>query len=455
MATALTRDLGRFVAQLRFDELPRDAVSVVQTGFADCVGVMIAGAHEPAVQLLLSTLAPAPGESTLFFSERTACAPEAAWINGVSAHALDYDDVAQRGHPSAVLVAAILAEAQALGASGKDMVTAYAAGYETWAELADRDPGQYHDKGWHPTAILGAIGASAACASLRKLDASKAAHAIALGASQSAGIMANFGTMTKPFHAGRSAHAGVISARLAAAGFTASLDALEHPQGFLSAVSPAGKFDVEQPVRAGSSWKLTRDKLSIKKYPLCYCTHRCLDAVLDLIHANPVEAKDVSRVIASLSRHQATILRNHLPQTGLEAKFSMEFAMACALVAKRAGLTELQDEFVRRPDIQALMKRVVVEPDDREDPATPGKAFYDLVTIECGPQRRLESRKVKEIRGGPELPLKPEELWTKFQDCLQAGQSRVSARELFDCLSSLEKLPHVNRLPGLRAANVR
>ena len=451
MTTELTRKLGEFVAWLRYGQIPAGAISVIRTGFTDCVGVMIAGSVEPVVQLLAAALKPPPGEATLVFGPNTAAAPEAAWINAAAAHALDFDDVALRGHPSAVLVPAILAEAQAIGASGREMMAAYAAGYETWAELVRREADHHHAKGWHPTGIFGAIAAAAACASLRKLDASEATHAIALGASQSAGLMANFGTMTKPFHAGRAAHAGVISARLAGAGFTASPDALEHPQGFLSAVSPAGRINVEMPVEAGTNWKLTRDKLSLKKYPLCFCTHRALDGLLDLIAANPVAAEKVGRVTVSISRTHATILRNHLPQTGLEAKFSMEFAMASVLAAGRAGLVELQDHFVRRPEIQALMPRVVIEIDEREDPAQPGKAIYDLVRVETADGRRLESARIKQVRGGPEQPLTRAELWAKFDSCLQVGPGGVPARKLFDALMSLDQLPHVSRLPGLGA----
>src|SRR5215470_1436506 len=245
-ALPLTQALGRFVAEIAFARLPEAAVRTTRLGFTDSIGTMIAGSPEPCVQILKKTLANGRGgEATLYFSSERRAAPEAAWINGTAAHALDYDDVGVRGHPSAVLVPAILAEAEALGASGRDMLAAYAAGYETWAELAEREPGHQHRKGWHPTGILGPIGAAAACATLRHLDAERATHAIALAASQSSGIMANFGTMTKPFHAGRAAHAGVISARLAGLGFTAAVDALEHPQGFLWAVSPEGRVDRE------------------------------------------------------------------------------------------------------------------------------------------------------------------------------------------------------------------
>ena len=449
MTTALTAGLGRFIAELRYEDIPAEAREYIAIGFTDCVGVMIAGSKEEAVHIMTSTLAPAPGEATLVFGPGSASALEAALVNGIAAHALDYDDVAQRGHPSAVLVPAILAEAQALGASGKDMMVAYAAGYETWAELVRRDSDHHHEKGWHPTGIFGAIGAAAACASLRKLDAHQATHAIALGASQSAGVMSNFGTMTKPFHAGRSAQSGMLAARLAANGFTASPDAFEHPQGFLSAVSPKGRFDLQMPIEAGTKWKLVGDKLSVKKYPLCYCTHRALDAMLDLTGEQTIDPAKIDSVTVSTSRLNSKILRNHLPQTGLEAKFSMEFAMASALIAKRAGLAELTDEFVLSPEVQALMKRVTVQPDDREDPEKPGKSPYDMVTVQTVDNRRLESAKVKHIRGGAELPLKREELWTKFQGCLQTSPRPFAARDLFDALMSLEKVAHVNQLPGL------
>jgi 2-methylcitrate dehydratase PrpD len=313
-----------------------------------------------------------------------------------------------------------------------------------------REPDQHHEKGWHPTGVFGAIAAAAACASLRRLDPEKAAHAIALGASQSSGIMANFGTMTKPFHAGRSAQSGMLAARLAANGFTASLDALEHRQGFLSAISPKGRMDVEGPVQAGKTWRILDEKLSVKKYPLCYCTHRALDAVLDLMKATPIDAARIESVTVSTSPHYAGILRNHSPQTALEGKFSMEFAMACALTTGRAGPAELRDDLVRSAHVQALMKRVSVRTDDREDPEMPGRAPYDMVIVETADKRRIESAKVKHVRGGPELPLERAELWTKFEGCLRLNPPRFGARELFDALMALDEAAHVNDIPGLQ-----
>lgn len=435
----LTRDLGQFVSDLSPNRVPDAATAIARTGFIDCIGVMFAGREEEPTRLLKDVLQPAPGPATLYFGEQTAGAPEAAWINGVAAHALDYDDVALRGHPSTVLVPAIMAEAETLDASGRDMVVAFVAGYEVWAELGRRESGYHHGKGWHPTGIFGAIAAAAACAHLRRLDPAQTAQAIALGASQSAGLMANFGTMTKPFHAGRSAHAGVMAARLAAAGFTASMDALEHPQGFLAAVSPEGKVDRESKAEGlGETWRITRSGLAVKKYPTCYCTHRAIDGMLELVRAQDVKPGDVAAVTVTLSENFATILRNHLPQTGLAAKFSIEFAMACALIARRVGLAELTDDFVRRANLQALMPLVSVQLSTEPDPGYPGAAFSDQVTIRLASGGELVGEAVHRARGHIDNPLTEQDLFTKFEDCLSVGHSVVPAAVMFDRLKAME-----------------
>ncbi len=446
MPDALTRSLAAFVADLKFEAIPEKALPVVRLGFTDSTGTMIAGSIEEAPKLLEKVLAPGAGNASLYLAGPRIPAPDAALINATAAHALDFDDVALRGHPSTVLVPAILAEGESLGATGAQLATAYAAGYEVWAELAGRDPDQHHQKGWHPTGIFGPIGAAAACASLHGLDVERTAQALALAASHSAGLVANFGTMTKPYHAGRAAHAGVTSARLAAAGFTASPDGLEHPLGFLAAVSPGGKADRDSPSKIGKEWQILKQGLSIKQYPLCYCTHRAIDGMLDLLAVHPLRADDVERIVVSTSRRNATILRNHRPQTGLEAKFSMQFAMASCLVARRVGLVELTDAFVQRADVQRAMPKVTVVADDREDPKRPGDAPYDLVMIETRDGRSLESEQVRRERGSPGKPLSEEALWAKFSSCTAVGNPTLDARRLFNALMSVDRQPGVAAL---------
>jgi len=436
----LTREIGAFVAGLSFEQLPREAVEVARLGFIDTIATMIAGAKDEAPQLLRRALSPPSGEATLYFTGDTAPAPEAAWINGTAAHALDYDDVAVRGHPSTVLVPAILAESESLGASGNEMIAAYVAGYETWAEVANRDPGHHHRKGWHPTGIFGVLAAAAACARLRRLDAEKAATAVALAASQAGGLMANFGTMTKPFHAGRAAHSGLVSARLAGLGFTAALDAIEHPQGFLSAVSPEGLCDRESPARLGREWHIVKNRLSIKKYPACYGAHRAIDGMLDLLDKRPLQPEQIARITASISKTRSLILRNHRPQTGLEGKFSMEFAMAAAVIARRASLREFTDAFVRRPEVQDLMQKVVIETNENYDPEVSGAAVYDQVKVELVTGEMIEGAQVRRARGAAELPLGEAELFEKFRTCLDAGGARISPEVLFGRLQRLEQV---------------
>ena len=450
----VTRQLGAFVASMGTRNIPAEAFEVAKLGFTDCIGTMLAGGVEEAPRIVREVLKAPNGASSLLLTAASAPAPEAALINGTAAHALDYDDVALRGHPSTVIVPAILAEADEQGSSGADCLRAFIAGYEVWAEIALRDPDQHHMKGWHPTGIFGAPAAAAACAVLLKLDAETTAHALALAVSGSAGLMANFGSMTKPFHAGQSARAGLLAARLAKAGFTASLDAFEHPQGYLNAMSPAGKVDRTSPVKAGTEWRILEYRLNIKKYPICYGTHRAIDGMLDLLEANPgVKADDVAKVTVLTSRRSHTILRNARPKTGLEAKFSMQFAMASALVARRVGMAELTDGFVMRPEIQSLLEKVEMEIDDRQNEV--GYSPYDLVTVALKDGRTIVSKEVSEARGGANTPLRPKELETKFLDCVEVGQggpegnssTKSAGPQLF---AALQRLDHVRNMREVR-----
>jgi 2-methylcitrate dehydratase PrpD len=253
--------------------------------------------------------------------------------------------------------------------------------------------------------------------------------------------MANFGTMTKPFHAGRSAYSGLMSARLAELGFTGSPDALEHPQGFLSAVSPEGEVDRETPMQGpGTEWRILKYRLGIKKYPACYCTHRALDAMLELLTRHPLRPEEIERITVSLSDTHALILRNHQPQTGLAAKFSIEFAMAAAVISRRAGLAEYSDDFVRHPAVQELMRRVGVETNRNYDPEVSGASVFDQVRVDVVGGGVVESEKVARAKGHADRPLSEGELFEKFRTCLDAGGARIAPDVLFDRLRHLEEL---------------
>jgi aconitate decarboxylase len=447
--TSLTDSLSRFVANPAFPELPERAVKIVQTGFIDTIATMIAGQSEPVVRIVRQFVAEkksAAHEARVIFSDAVAASADAALINGTAAHALDYDDVALGGHPSTVLVPAVLAEGERLNVSGTEAVRAYLVGYEVWAELLSREQDAYHIKGWHPTAVLGTIGAAAAVAYLHKLPAEQCRNAIAIAASMASGLVANFGTMTKPLHAGRAAACGIEAVRLAASGLTGAADAMEHHAGYLAALSPQGRADrTTAALNLGKKLRVVESGLSIKKYPMCYATHRVIDGMLDLIGAHDVKPADVEEVRARIGVAQASMLRNHSPVTGLEAKFSLEFAVASALVARKVGLAELTDRFVAEPLVRELMTKVRTSTTDAPCPIEPVFALNDRVVILLKDGRALDSGEIRFARGNAMLPLRDEELKTKFLDCASFAAD-LDGAALYQRLSTLMALKSVRDL---------
>jgi 2-methylcitrate dehydratase PrpD len=444
---ALAQHLGEFAAGLQLKQLPPAALALAKLGLSDCIAVMVAGSREPAVQTLRNTLATlgGPAESTLYFGHERLPAPAAAWINSTAGHVLDYDDVAL-GHPSVVIVPAILAEGETLNSSGADLATAYIAGYETWMELVSRERDNYQMKGWHPTPLIGALAAAAACANLRRLSANAATSALGLAAAQASGITASYGTMAKAMQVGKAAHTGVMSARMAASGMLAAPDALDHERGFLRAISPAGNVDLKRAPQLGTRWHSVEHGLSIKRYPMCYCAHRAIDATLEVAATHNIEADAIAGIEVTLGRIQAATLKNHRPATGLDAIFSVEFAVAAAIIAGNVGLKEVSDEFVARADVQNLLKRVTVVATEDYDPAWPAMARFDRVRVQSKNGTTLASEPVYRALGDAQRPLAPADLRAKFVDCLAAGKSALDADHLFGQLQCIETLPSCRTL---------
>lgn len=442
--TELSRDISNFVSAIQLDDVPTRCVDAAVMGVADFVGVAVAGAREPAARLAAALVAPTAAEDAApeIGSVRMLAPADAALSNGVAGHALDYDDVAIDGHTSAVLAPAILAEGHALGASGRDALAAYLAGYEVWALLEELEPAQLHERGFHPTAVTGAVATAAACARIRRLDPERTAHAIGVGASLAAGLVANFGTMTKPLHAGRAAQSGVLAARLAASGFTASTDVLEHSMGFMAAHSPSGRPALDRSDwRLGRDWRMETLGINIKQYPICYATHRSIDAMLALVEEHDLTSGMIGEIHVRIGRTQRLMLRNRQPQTGLEAKFSIEFAMASAVVERNVGLAELTDKFVQREDVQALMSRVSCSTTDEILPGMPF-APYDQVSVTLTNGERIEHSPVAHARGSWENPMTPKELRNKFMACAGGGGAA-----LFEALLAIREVTRLDCLP--------
>lgn len=444
----LTADLGTFLETIRFEALPEEAVTLARDAFTDTIGVIMAGVTEPVTRILFDEVGTGPRtpQARACLSDVRIAATDAALLNGTAAHALDYDDQALTGHPSAVLVPAILAEAEELGSTGREMVAAYVAGYEVWAELVRRGF-NYHSKGWHPTSVFGAPAAAAAVAVLRKLPAARAAVALSMAASHAGGLAVNFGTMTKPYHAGMAARGGQLSARLVANGASASTGAYEHRKGFLTAFSSGMEADWDSPSHLGREWHIIGHRLCIKRYPTCYFMHRSFDSTVKLLAGTGITADDVAEVEVTMGKGQTAVLVNDRPQTGLEAKFSEHFAMAAAVILGHMKIDDLTDPVVQRPDIQAFFPKVKLIGIDAYDSRDPAHSPSDRVVVRLKNGRTLDTGEIATVKGHAFDPLTTEELWEKFQDCTAKTHTEADARALFEASQNIVKLDNAHQIP--------
>lgn len=441
----LTQDVGRFIAGMTYDAVPKSAVPIVVTGFTDCVGVTLAGLTEPVSSIIARSAGfNGPLAQIADFTAAIA-APELALILGTAAHALDYDDTAFSGHPSAVLVPAVLAEAREVGADGKAMVAAYLTGYEIWGELSNRESDALHQKGWHPSAMYGAIAAAGVSAMLRGFNEELATRAVGIAASLASGVAANFGSMTKPFHLGHTAQSGLLAARLAEAGLTASNDALEHDLGFLRAISPQRAVDTTSPSRLGQEWSILTEGINVKLYPVCFGAHRLIDAMRDLRSTADFSPEDIVGVDAYVSANSTKVLRNSRPKTDLEAKFSAEFAIAAAAISGKCGEDEVSTAFVGRPDVQTLIHKVAVHP-VAGTAENPTRSQFDWLEVTLADGRKIPSVKVDYMRGHFKRGVERDVLWQKFSDCASKMVDAATALRLFETLQDLPNLASVGAL---------
>ncbi|APZ55429.1 uncharacterized protein involved in propionate catabolism (plasmid) [Salipiger abyssi] len=408
----VTQRLAEALTRLRPEDLTAVAEDRARIAFLDTIGVTAAGMAEPPVRHLRRVLG---------CVEAMPQAPrDRALVLGTAAHALDYDDVAFGGHVSAVIVPALLALLPEIPpADAARLPLAYAAGIEAWAETSSREKTLYNAKGGHPTGLLGPIGAAGAASVLLRLDIVATRSALSMAASLGAGLTVNFGTMTKPLHAGRAAEAGVLAALLARNGMTAAPDGIEAPNGFLQVHSPGGTPDLSMPVALEQSLlRLETVSPSIKCFPVCYAAHRAIDAALAL-HAMPdCDAAEIAAVEITTSPRHSTTLRYRDPQSVAEARFSLEFAVCRALQTGRLGLADLASNALADPELRALMALCTRHLSDEVDPRLDGYAAHDAVRLHMRDGRVLESPHITRPLGHAENPLGQEDLDSKLADCL-------------------------------------
>ncbi|HEX8012459.1 MAG TPA: MmgE/PrpD family protein [Casimicrobiaceae bacterium] len=458
---SLTAYVAEFVANTRAEDIPDDVAHLGKRSVLDGVGLALAGAASQTAAITrryLQSLGIAiPNGSTVIGSNLRLPARFAAFANGISIHADDYDDTQLAiakdrvygllTHPTAPALPPVLALAERDHRSGRDLMTAYQIGVEVECKVAEAILPRHYQHGFHSTATCGAIGAAAAAAHLLGLDVDTTRRALSLAASQAAGVRENFGTMTKPFHAGRAAESGTVAAELARLGFTASPIGLEADRGFFRAAG--GGYSAEMiDGKLGAPWTFTFPGVSIKPHPSGSLTHPGMSVMLDLIRRHDVRPERVKRVAVGTNHNMPNALIHHRPTNELQAKFSMEFCMAILLLERKAGLEQFTDEVVNRADVQALLRRV----DFGVHPEAEAAGFDKMTTIvEIELDDGQVVRGMADFgKGSPANPMTDDELADKFRQCAQwGGPTSSETGRVLDVLWNIEALADVGELTGL------
>jgi 2-methylcitrate dehydratase PrpD len=451
----LTQEMASFVINTSYQDLPGEAIRIAKRCLIDGTGITLSGSTDESSNILRKYLEDLGGkpESAVLGAKLRVPAPFAALANGTSSHAQDFDDTQLSHspdrisglltHPTTPVLAASFALGETKRISGKEFLTAFSLGFEVECKIAEAINPIHYKKGYHTTGTIGAFGAAVASGKILGLSESQMRYALGIVASMSAGIRANFGTMTKPLHAGRAAENGVVAARLAQLGFNSDPNALENPWGFFKILGDG--FDIDKIAgKFGSPYTIIDPGVSIKPYPSGVLSHPSMNAMLDLVKENNLQKEDVAEICLYAGSNILNPLRYALPQTALEGKFSLPFCLTSILLRQRAGLREFSDEFVKSPEVQEMMKRVKT----LLDPEIEAKGFAKIlsrveVKLKNGKILKKESGPYK---GGPENPLSDAELDEKFLTCASLALPEEKIVKALDLLKKIEQLKDINLL---------
>jgi len=451
MKVVETEKLAKFIAETDFEYIPKEAVHIANKAMLDWVGVTIAGSNERVTRILAEQVKRmgATGEAGVICRAFQTSTDLAAWVNGTASHALDYDDTfpneaGYNFHPSVPILSAILALAEKMGASGKDVLTAYIVGIEVESRIGASIGRYCSEIGWHPTPVVGTMGAVAASANILKLNVQQARMALGIASSLAAGLLQNFGTMAKPLHAGNSAKNGSVAALLAKNGFTGNESIMEGNFGFCSMfsggkVNGLGKNEQD----FGKTWHIVSPGISFKPYPCCRSTHSSIDASLYLRNVTGVDVGQVEKIICKTSPQHLKLARFHRPKSAYEGKFSIPYCIAAALLRGKVLLGDFTEEKVSDPEAQALLSRVAfLYPEDfNEDPMSLAQEV--VVKLSNGAEY---SYKVDTPKGDPQNPMTEDELSMKFKDCARLSLPQIEIEKVLEIVSKLESLGNISEL---------
>ncbi len=445
----VTARIAEFSTGLRYENIPPQALATAKIALLDCLGVALAGSKDEAVTICaeIARQDEAKPEASVIGQGFKTSALHAALVNGTAAHALDYDhSFTLMGQPTSPIIPAIVSLGETLGVSGRRLIEAYTVGFEVTGKLALSLKGASED-GWHGPTIVGVFGAAAACAKLLQLNAAQVEMAMGIAASMAGGVVANFGTMTKPLHSGLAARNGVLAAKLAQGGFTSNAKALESEVGFFGMHYGKSHPDLAVLQDIGKSFALATDGIKIKPYACGGLTHVAIDGVLELRAKHGLTADKIETIEADVLKHVAERIVFKVPQTGVQGKFCMNYLLARAIIDGRIGVEVFTDEAVRDANILKLAARVTMRADPSlktDDPG--GRPCRVTIRLKSG---ESYSRYAEHAKGSGALPLTDDELKAKFTECSRIALSTEAGERALALIEGVEKVGNVKSLTDI------
>ena len=438
-APAITQQLATFVAQHPSRGWSDAVDHEAHRTFLNWLGCAIGAAQHEAVHAALAAvnvLQPAPQATIAGRSERVDVA-NAALINGISSHTFDYDDTHLKTiiHPAGPVASAVMALAELLGSSGRQVIDATVLGIDVACRMGNTVYPQHYDRGWHITGSTGTLGAAAACARLLGLDVQRTAMALGIAASQPVGLREQFGTMTKPFHPGGAARAGLMAALMAREGFTASPRSLEAPRGWAQVLSTKCDW-TEATGELGQRFEISFN--AYKPFACGIVIHPSIDACAQL-REQGIQAADVERIDLRVHPLVLELTGKKEPQDGLQGKFSVYHGCAAGLIFGKAGEDEFSDAVVTRPDVVALRRKVnaVVDVTVREESADVTAILKDGRSVKVFVEHAI---------GSLQRPMTDADLARKFHDLVDPVLGAARADELIGLCQQLGNAPDLKAL---------
>ena len=440
----VTRRLSQMVAETRIADVPELALQRATVAVMDFFACAVVGSLQTTGRTIVDFVRElgSQGRSTVIGSNLALAAPDAALANGTLGHAIDYDDVTFRmiGHPGVTILPAILALAEARDATTQDVLLAYVVGYETANKLGSILNVGHSDIGWHPTGTLGTLGAAAGAAKMLRLNVEQAERAFGMAGSMAAGIRQNFGTDTKPFHAGRAAQNGTVAAMLAERGFTADHDVFEGKWGFFHLFSgPSGCDPSSLLAHLANPWEIVDPGFATKVYPSCASTHTGIDSMLRLVNDHDVRPDQVEKIDIGVVHITPKFLIHNDPHTGLEGKFSMQYCLSRALLDRSIRIPHFTDSAVQEPQVRALMAKVNMYIDPAvNDGWKSDKPRPVILTVTLKDGRKL-SQRTDFPTGSAENPVGLDRIEEKYRDCVGMAFDRERVEDSLRMFRQMNK----------------